>query len=88
MGLKELERRAGNQQEGPTTFLKSNVYAIVKCLDVLKELNNVMTRDRKEIGSALTEAVGQHLKGIQASLYTSLYISIHPHTSLDILINP
>lgn len=62
-GLKELERRVGNQQEGPTTFLKSNVHAIVKCLDVLKELNKVMTKDRKEMGSTLTEGVAQHLKG-------------------------
>lgn len=62
-GLKELERRVSNQQEGPTTFLKSNVYAIVKCLDVLKELNKVMNKDRTEMGSALTENVAQHLKG-------------------------
>ncbi|XP_022669898.1 exocyst complex component 2-like [Varroa jacobsoni] len=61
-GLKELERRVSNQQEGPTTFLKSNVYAIVKCLDVLKELNKVMNKDRTEMGSALTENVAQHLK--------------------------
>ncbi|OQR70699.1 exocyst complex component 2-like [Tropilaelaps mercedesae] len=62
MGLKELERRVGNHQEGPTTFLKSNVYAIVKCLDVLKELNKVMNKDRTEMGSALTDGVAQHLK--------------------------
>ncbi|XP_003744375.1 exocyst complex component 2 [Galendromus occidentalis] len=61
-GLKELERRVGAQQEGPSTFLKSNVYGIVKCLDVLKELNRLMNRDRTEMGASLTEGLSQDLR--------------------------
>lgn len=54
-GLASLRRKVGQQQEGPSSFLKSNVNAIVICLDVLQELQKAMEKDKQEMGSDLTE---------------------------------
>lgn len=54
-GLLSLKRKVGQLQEGPSSFLKSNVNAIVVCLDVLHELQKAMEKDKQEMGSDLTE---------------------------------
>ncbi|KAL1434124.1 hypothetical protein MTO96_011775 [Rhipicephalus appendiculatus] len=54
-GLQSLKRKVGQLQEGPSSFLKSNVNAIVVCLDVLHELQKAMEKDKQEMGSDLTE---------------------------------
>ncbi|XP_075733894.1 exocyst complex component secretory 5 isoform X5 [Rhipicephalus microplus] len=54
-GLQSLKRKVGQLQEGPSSFLKSNVNSIVVCLDVLHELQKAMEKDKQEMGSDLTE---------------------------------
>lgn len=54
-GLLSLKRKVGQLQEGPSSFLKSNVNAIVICLDVLHDLQKAMEKDKQEMGSDLTE---------------------------------
>ncbi|XP_064467381.1 exocyst complex component 2-like [Ornithodoros turicata] len=54
-GLLSLRRKVGQQQEGPSSFLKSHVNAIVICLDVLQELQKTMEKDKQEMGADLTE---------------------------------
>ncbi|KAG0414699.1 hypothetical protein HPB47_008146 [Ixodes persulcatus] len=43
-GLMSLKRKVGQLQEGPSSFLKSNVNAIVICLDVLHVFQDVEQR--------------------------------------------
>ncbi|KAK8769331.1 hypothetical protein V5799_014204 [Amblyomma americanum] len=54
-GLQSLKRKVGQMQEGPSSFLKSNVNAIVICLDVLHDLQKAMEKDKQEMGADLTE---------------------------------
>lgn len=58
-GLMSLKRKVGQLQEGPSSFLKSNVNAIVICLDVLHELQKAMEKDKQEMGSDLTEKLSE-----------------------------
>lgn len=58
-GLLSLKRKVGQLQEGPSSFLKSNVNAIVICLDVLYELQKAMEKDKQEMGSDLTEKLSE-----------------------------
>lgn len=58
-GLLSLKRKVGQLQEGPSSFLKSNVNAIVICLDVLYELQKAMEKDKQEMGSDLTEKLAE-----------------------------
>lgn len=58
-GLMSLRRKVGQLQEGPSSFLKSNVNAIVICLDVLHELQKAMEKDKQEMGSDLTEKLSE-----------------------------
>lgn len=58
-GLLSLKRKVSQLQEGPSSFLKSNVNAIVICLDVLYELQKAMEKDKQEMGSDLTEKLSE-----------------------------
>lgn len=58
-GLLSLKRKVGQLQEGPSSFLKSNVNAIVICLDVLHDLQKAMEKDKQEMGSDLTEKLSE-----------------------------
>lgn len=58
-GLMSLKRKVGQLQEGPSSFLKSNVNAIVICLDILHELQKAMEKDKQEMGSDLTEKLSE-----------------------------
>ncbi|XP_076322458.1 exocyst complex component 2-like [Tachypleus tridentatus] len=54
-GLTCLRRKVTQHQEGPLSFLKSNVMAIVECFQVLEALQSAQKKDKQEVGADLTE---------------------------------